>query len=230
MEKNNIATSVNQSLAIRDILPIETADMYYAKAGLEVEDERYALFPGTDWVSQDDVIPAWSFHALVNALPDKIKYNDKIYHLIISHDDVAYFDDDNVHVIVEGDTYGTFIDMCFSLISHRYAQKMHNFKGTCYPIDKMSYKYHWDIYKKYRNGECEYPYPAFTFHAIDKTSYKCGFLGAITTIAQDTYKSGANYVIDVIMKVIDNNKNPNHEFIKVNDIKTVINDLLKEKE
>jgi hypothetical protein len=62
-------TDLEQSCKLVEILPLESADMYYAKTKILTSDETvYIVRVGTPIVITD--VPCWSLAALFNILPD----------------------------------------------------------------------------------------------------------------------------------------------------------------
>ena len=64
-------TNIEQSKKLAEILPLESADMYYFVAdNLEKQEPNYAIRCGTPIVKTD--IPCWSLAALVELMPKYI--------------------------------------------------------------------------------------------------------------------------------------------------------------
>ena len=88
-------TDIVQSKKLAEILPLESADMWYQYTGISIKDgsEKPIYFPMVirDCESDED-IPCWSLAALLGVLPNAsilLKGFDKIYDLTNSSGEIA---------------------------------------------------------------------------------------------------------------------------------------------
>ena len=81
-------TDISQSKKLLEILPIESADMWYQYAGISIKDgsEKSIYFPMVirDCKSDKD-IPCWSLSALLSVLPDEITDDGDVYRNMVFH-------------------------------------------------------------------------------------------------------------------------------------------------
>lgn len=70
-------SDLQQSKKLAEILPIESADMYYSRIDVEI-DEGKAIAVGLHRrlspIDMDVVVPAWSLSVLIDILPEEITY------------------------------------------------------------------------------------------------------------------------------------------------------------
>lgn len=113
-------TDVPQSKRLAEILPLESADMWYSYYG----DSKYnptIAYKGEQWFlcqtrnSSHSDIPAWSLAALLNILPVSIYDNtDEYSQLEFSKISVAYHDiNDGIKV---GSIKDNLVDACYEVI------------------------------------------------------------------------------------------------------------------
>ena len=95
-----ICTNIEQSKKLAEILPIESADMYWA-----IDEIPFLAFPVNDIVTDceyamgNGMLPAWSLAALVGVLPVMIDYKGSLIRLRmdkgnVGQDDYAIWYDD----------------------------------------------------------------------------------------------------------------------------------------
>jgi hypothetical protein len=111
-------TSLEQSRKLAEILPIESADMFY-KAGNDTQ-PTFGLLSYGHIMSNDD-IPCWSLASLLSVLPaececmslEHINYgnNHKKYFM-------SYIGGENT------DTYDNPVDACVAMIEHLHEQTL----------------------------------------------------------------------------------------------------------
>lgn len=81
-------TDISQSKKLVEILPIESADMWYQYTGISIKDgsEKPIYFPMImrDCKSDKD-IPCWSLAALLSVLPDEITDDGDVYRNMVFH-------------------------------------------------------------------------------------------------------------------------------------------------
>ena len=118
-------TDIEQSKRLAEILPIESADMYYTKDSLE---NYYCPIPLIGKYSAiHDQIPCWSLTALLNILP--VSCDDEQHCLaLINHNPnekiewLGAYEDDKGNLMME--CYAdNQIDACYEMIL-----KLHNLK------------------------------------------------------------------------------------------------------
>ena len=118
-------TDLEQSKKLAEVLPLESADMWYQHTGISIKDgaEKQIYFPTVIRDSEsDEDIPCWSLAALLEQLTYEIcdddegsstclsmyKKNDE-YQLIYK-DEYGDFDD------IETSVYKDFVDACYEMI------------------------------------------------------------------------------------------------------------------
>ena len=88
MITNKNYTDISQSKKLVEILPIESADMWYQYTGISIKDgsEKPIYFPMVmrDCESDKD-IPCWSLAALLSVLPDEITDDGDVYRNMVFH-------------------------------------------------------------------------------------------------------------------------------------------------
>ena len=112
-------TDIDQSKRLAEILPIESADMYYCKEGglphwKPVYETDYFTLRDTD-------IPCWSLAVLLEALDDEITNEDgNDYNLTIIKEDLQYqlyyHDSWGRAEDIETDYYDDMVDACYEMI------------------------------------------------------------------------------------------------------------------
>ena len=92
---DKICTDIEQSKKLAEILPLESADMWYSYYG----DSKYnpaIAYKGEQWFlcqtrnSSHSDIPAWSLSALIELMPDEISINNESYYLSIGKNRVEF--------------------------------------------------------------------------------------------------------------------------------------------
>lgn len=78
-------TDINQSKTLAEILPLESADMYYDRGGLPSLIDKYVTHESIKNDKYHHLIPCWSFSALLNVLPDEITDNGDVYRNMFFH-------------------------------------------------------------------------------------------------------------------------------------------------
>jgi hypothetical protein len=80
-------TDIDQSKELAEILPLESADMYYDRGGLPSFVDKYVTHESIKNDKYHHLIPCWSLAALMNLLPseftEKGKYSETTYHIDI---------------------------------------------------------------------------------------------------------------------------------------------------
>lgn len=135
-------TDIEQSKKLAEILPIDSADMYYfldpTPAGnvyhLIVQRIDFGVKTKEPEYNKGD-IPCWSLAALFDLIPSKIYDNNGNYAYLWVHKDIdkrqnkdnhylAYHDpyDDFEHI--ETNQYDNFVDACYDMILKLYELKL----------------------------------------------------------------------------------------------------------
>ena len=119
-------TDLQQSKKLAEILPIESADMWYQYTGISIKDgsEKPIYFPMVirDDESDED-IPCWSLVALRNLLPVAIKVNENTY-LFESHNTFdkswvyRYYDENDTSYLYCKNV--NEVDACVAMIEKLY--------------------------------------------------------------------------------------------------------------
>ena len=126
---SQICTTKEQSERLLALgLKMETSDMYYLNYGLiglipQIRDVKTCL--------EDDDIPAWSLHRLIEMIPNEIKVGDSFAYLIVSNKKVQYYFHDveysdyltGVGCWKYGNIYDNIIDCIEWLIKEGYFNK-----------------------------------------------------------------------------------------------------------
>ena len=123
-------TDINQSKKLAEILPLESADMHYWKRTWKEND--YAISVGHSKELQEgfeskciEYIPCWSLAALLDVLPENIKFKDNKYYLRFMKDYVEYAND--VFSITGRCLHTTgnnLVDACYEMIIKLNEQKL----------------------------------------------------------------------------------------------------------
>lgn len=78
-------TDIEQSKTLADILPLESADMYYDRGGLPSLIDKYVTHESIKNDKYHHLIPCWSLSALLSVLPDEITDNGDVYRNMFFH-------------------------------------------------------------------------------------------------------------------------------------------------
>ena len=127
-----IATDIEQSKILKDILPLDSHDMYYEAKNGDLSSE-FNLFVGQDIAILKNLfsyrfgytIPAWSLNALLDILPYTIKdHNDRNFYFkleSVENDaghrgyNIQYYQDVECYLMTMYD-YDSPIDACYEMI------------------------------------------------------------------------------------------------------------------
>lgn len=72
-------TDISQSKVLAEILPLESADMYYDRGGLPSLIDKYVTHESIKNDKYQHLIPCWSLAALLDILPDRTCVYKKTY-------------------------------------------------------------------------------------------------------------------------------------------------------
>ena len=122
-------TNLEQSKKLIEILPLESADMYWS-----IDEIPFLAFPVndivTDWkyAEENGMLPAWSLAALLNIIPYAIhKSDNEFYRLGIDkgYNDYAVWYTNNGLAVNNLDvTSDNFVDACVEMIIKLHEQKL----------------------------------------------------------------------------------------------------------
>lgn len=112
-------TDLEQSKKLAEILPLESADMYYDRGGLPSLIDKYVTHESIENDKYHHLIPCWSLAALINLLPSSLKDEIGIeYGLSMNKEYIEYAN-------YNFDLYGSYmhtcgndnlVDACFEMI------------------------------------------------------------------------------------------------------------------
>lgn len=105
-------TDIEQSKKLAEILPIESADMYYGVLDIYHANTLYDSCD-IEYFNSREYIPCWSLAALINALPQKV------IRLVGSSKEAFWYCDyvdSNDNELHTGKSADTPIDACYNLI------------------------------------------------------------------------------------------------------------------
>ena len=114
-------TSVEQSRKLADILPLESADMYYPS---EMISPKFGVA-----LSISNNIPCWSIASLLEQLPYEVCDDDgnSFYLQINKENDIyqlTYTDPYEDFDVIETDRHEHFVDACYEMILKLHELKM----------------------------------------------------------------------------------------------------------
>ena len=122
-------TDLNQSKKLAEILPKESADMYYEKGignNCRIAFGNYADIDISKNLLHIDAIPCWSLAALLSVIPKHIKdYN--VLRIDISDNDFAIWYDEigyGVNNDLPNITMESAVDACYEMINKLHEQKI----------------------------------------------------------------------------------------------------------
>lgn len=122
-------TDLEQSKKLAEILPIESADMYYYTVNGDWEwYETPNVIERRDDL-EEHAIPAWSLAALLEILPDEI-VDDNGYNILLNIEKydlkyrVSYFTDLNWSDKITTDEYECLVDACVEMVVKLHEQKL----------------------------------------------------------------------------------------------------------
>jgi hypothetical protein len=88
-------TDLSQSKKLAEILPLESADMYYDRGGLPSLIDKYVTHESIKNDKYHHLIPCWSLAALIDALPNGnmlVKTTDGKYYCIVEDIMTKHYD------------------------------------------------------------------------------------------------------------------------------------------
>ena len=88
-------TDLSQSKKLAEILPLESADMYYDRGGLPFLIDKYVTHESIKNDKYHHLIPCWSLAALIDALPNGnmlVKTTDGKYYCIVEDIMTKHYD------------------------------------------------------------------------------------------------------------------------------------------
>lgn len=102
----------------------ETADCRLCS--LVVDPNQYIIFEMGIQPLDDDEIPAWSLHRLIEMMPYDFTYNNNTYELVITDNGAGYDDREDLYPVVgwwRSNTYDDIVDCIEWLIKEGYFNK-----------------------------------------------------------------------------------------------------------
>ena len=120
MTTSRTYTSIEQSRKLAEILPLESADMYFEPAeGFCTEPSEIRV--GDIKYAHPRSVPCWSLAALLEQIPYELCDDDgnSLYLQINKEDDVyqlVYKDPDGDFESIETDRHEHFVDVCYEMI------------------------------------------------------------------------------------------------------------------
>lgn len=141
MEEVKNYTDIEQGKLLKDIFPIDTADMCYlnlSNHGVDCADEfKATMTPYTECVKLskslfgkafDDIVPAWSLAKLIKLLPNYLKDScGLVYQLRMDKDYVEYSNDNisglySIYIHTTGED--NLVDACVHMIKKLKEEKL----------------------------------------------------------------------------------------------------------
>ena len=110
-------TDIEQSKKLAEILPLESADMMYQEYETVIGDDygfKYRIQPF--YSSDIDGIPCWSLAALLNLIPEYIRFNEHTWKFYLEHCGVYYMNADTYDTNTFSSSIGILIDDVFEII------------------------------------------------------------------------------------------------------------------
>ena len=117
MEKVKAYTDIVQSKKLAEILPLESADMWFAN-GLIVA--KTSKEPN----DIKGVFPCWSLTALLDILPKRIEIVDNVYELSIYLYGIYYWNTINGNLCFKSKDKDNLVDACYEAIVFLHEQKL----------------------------------------------------------------------------------------------------------
>ena len=114
-------TSLEQSKKLAEILPLESADMYWWYSG-----RRYYIeaMDDGDFNEEEGHIRAWSLAALLELLPKRLEIVDNVYELSVYLYGLYYWNINNGNLCFESKDKDNLVDACVDMIIKLHECKM----------------------------------------------------------------------------------------------------------
>jgi hypothetical protein len=116
-------TDIEQSKKLAEILPIESADMWWSRCtitdfGDGVLKVSYAVEPCniSQFRNTKEDIPCWSLAALLELLPKRIEIVDNVYELSVYLYGLYYWNINNGNLFFESKDKDNLVDACVEMI------------------------------------------------------------------------------------------------------------------
>ena len=116
-------SDLEQSRKLAEILPIESADMYWSRCtitdfGDGVLKVSYAVEPCniSQFRNTKEDIPCWSLAALLGMLPKRIEIVDNVYELSVYLYGLYYWNISNGNLCFESKDKDNLVDACYEMI------------------------------------------------------------------------------------------------------------------
>lgn len=125
-------TDIEQSKQLAEILPIESADMYWFNRHIDLTEAKYEVFVIKSYAvtfDNNEIIPCWSLAALLNVLESEIDGDEgETYQLNIEKDgtwwDVWYKEKYDEANPIETASSEDLVDVCYKMILTLHEQKL----------------------------------------------------------------------------------------------------------
>ena len=114
-------TDLEQSKKLAEILPLESADMYWWSSG-----KRYYIeaMDDGDFNEREGNVRAWSLAALLNVLPDTITSNDGIAFKLNIKKNIIEYSNPPLYLIYKSVKSDNPIDACYEMIIKLHEQNL----------------------------------------------------------------------------------------------------------
>lgn len=110
-------TDIEQSKKLAEILPIESADMFYRENGIDAK---------LMWEHNAHKVkyPCWSLAALLNVLPDTITSNDGIAFKLNIKKNIIEYSNPSLYLIYKSVKSDNIVDACYEMIEKLHEQNL----------------------------------------------------------------------------------------------------------
>lgn len=124
-------TDIEQSKKLAEILPIESADMWWSRCAIidfgdGVLRVSYAVEPCniSQFRNTKEDIPCWSLAALLELLPKRLQIVDNVYKLSVYLYGLYYWNTINGNLCFETQDKDNLVDACYEMILKLHELKM----------------------------------------------------------------------------------------------------------
>ena len=109
-------TDLEQSKKLAEILPIESADMYYYTVNGDLYKTPNVIESKDDLYVDKKSIPCWSLAALFKVLPDTITSNDGIAFKLNIKKNIIEYSNPSLYLIYKSVKSDNLVDACVEMI------------------------------------------------------------------------------------------------------------------
>ena len=124
-------TDLEQSKKLAEILPLESADMWWNFYSVTTDDTTPQIIHlDTPWVgnfnwdNKPDNVSCWSLAALLNVLPDTITSNDGIAFKLNIKKNIIEYSNPPLYLIYKSVKSDNIVDACYEMIEKLHKQKL----------------------------------------------------------------------------------------------------------